>query len=172
MKRLLVIVSLTLAWSLQAQDDGTPFGQIGDADVDRLAEFAKKSDFDLKSEIERVYKKDEGTLARLFKFSIAFKTLDANACTSRRVARRIAGRKGMRIQRARSPSPESRSMPEPDSRRTPDRPEAPGLPPPAVGRGADPPTVRSGSPREPGSSSQRSSVAMCYPRKPRPGHRH
>jgi hypothetical protein len=39
--------------------DGMPFGPIGDADVDRLAEFAKKSGFDLKPEMERVYRKDE-----------------------------------------------------------------------------------------------------------------
>lgn len=58
-----------------------PFGRIGDADVDRLAEFAKKSGFDLKPEMERVYKKDEDALARLFKFSLAFKTLDPNART-------------------------------------------------------------------------------------------
>src|SRR5207244_12521250 len=64
-----------------AKDDGLPFGQIGDADIDRLAQFAKKSGFDLKPEMERVYKKDEEALARLFKFSLAFKTLDANART-------------------------------------------------------------------------------------------
>src|SRR5439155_20629525 len=55
------------------------FGPIGDAGVDRLAEFAKKSGFDLKPEMERVYKKDEEALARLFKFSLAFKSLDPNA---------------------------------------------------------------------------------------------
>jgi len=58
-----------------------PFGHIGDGDVDRLAEFAKKSGFELKPEMERVYKKDEEALARLFKFSLTFRTLDANART-------------------------------------------------------------------------------------------
>jgi hypothetical protein len=79
MKRLLAIASLTLACSLHAQDDGIPFGPIGDADVDRLAEFGKKSGFDLKPEIERVYEHDEAALARLFQFSLAFNSLDPNA---------------------------------------------------------------------------------------------
>jgi hypothetical protein len=61
--------------------DGMPFGPVSEADVDRLAEFARTSDFDLKPEMERVYNKDEEALARLFKFSLAFKTFDANART-------------------------------------------------------------------------------------------
>jgi hypothetical protein len=81
MKRILVIAALAVCCSLQAQNDGMPFGRIGDADVDRLAEFAKKSGFNLKPEMERVYKKDEEALARLFKFSLSFKTLDGNART-------------------------------------------------------------------------------------------
>jgi hypothetical protein len=81
-----IIVALLLAATVTAAErtpgpvpDGMPFGPVGEADVDRLAEFAKKSGFDLKPEMERVYKKDEEALARLFKFSLAFKTLDANA---------------------------------------------------------------------------------------------
>ena len=83
-----IIVVLLLAATVTAAErtpgpvpDGRPFGPVGEADVDRLAEFAKKSGFDLKREMERVYKKDEEALARLFKFSLAFKTLDANART-------------------------------------------------------------------------------------------
>jgi hypothetical protein len=83
-----IIVVLLLAATVTAAErtpgpfpDGMPFGQIGDADVDRLAEFAKKSGFDLKLEMERVHQKDEEALARLFKFSLTFKTLDANART-------------------------------------------------------------------------------------------
>jgi hypothetical protein len=83
-----IIVVLLLAATVAAAErtpgpvpDGMPFGQIGDADVDRLAEFAKKSGFDLKPEMERVYQKDEEALARLFKFSLRFQTLDANART-------------------------------------------------------------------------------------------
>ena len=83
-----IIVALLLAATVTAAErrpgsvpDGMPFGPVGEADVDRLAEFAKKSGFDLKREMERVYKKDQEALARLFKFSLAFKTLDANART-------------------------------------------------------------------------------------------
>jgi len=81
MTRAIVIACLAICCSAHAQDDGMPFGQIGHRDVDRLAEFAKNSGFELKSEMERVYKKDEEALARLFKFSLAFRTLDANART-------------------------------------------------------------------------------------------
>jgi hypothetical protein len=81
MTRVLLMASFAICYLALAQDDGMPFGHIGDADVDRLAEFAKTSGFDLKPEMERVYKKDEEALARLFKFSLAFKTLDANART-------------------------------------------------------------------------------------------
>jgi hypothetical protein len=83
-----IVVALLLAMTVTAAErtpgpvpDGMPFGPVGEADVDHLAEFAKKSGFDLKPEMERVYKKDEEALARLFKFSLAFKTLDANART-------------------------------------------------------------------------------------------
>lgn len=81
MKRVVLFASLVVCCSLHAQDDGMPFGPIGDADIDRLAEFAKKSGFELKPEMERVYKKDEKALARLLKFSLAFKRLDPNART-------------------------------------------------------------------------------------------
>jgi hypothetical protein len=81
MNRAIVIACLAICCSAHAQDDGMPFGHIGDGDVDRLAEFAKKSGFELKPEMERVYKKDEEALARLFKFSLTFRTLDANART-------------------------------------------------------------------------------------------
>src|SRR5436305_13386132 len=81
MTRILLVASFVVCCSALAQDDGMPFGQIGDSDVDRLAEFAKKTGFDLNAEMERVYNKDEEALGRLFKFSLVFKTLDANART-------------------------------------------------------------------------------------------
>ena len=81
MTRILLVASFVLCCSALAQDDGMPFGQIGDSDVDRLAEFAKKTSFDLNAEMERVYNKDEEALVRIFKFSLVFKTLDANART-------------------------------------------------------------------------------------------
>jgi hypothetical protein len=81
MKRIVLFALLVVSCSLNAQSDGMPFGPIGKANVNRLAQWAKKSGFELKPEMERVYKKDEDALARLFKFSLAFKTLDANART-------------------------------------------------------------------------------------------
>ncbi|MEY2564296.1 MAG: hypothetical protein QOH88_2489 [Verrucomicrobiota bacterium] len=79
MKPLFVIVSLVLTCSLHAQDDGMPFGKIGEADVDRLEQFAKKSGFDWRPEMKRMYEKDEGALARFFKFSLTFSKLDDHA---------------------------------------------------------------------------------------------
>jgi hypothetical protein len=65
--------------------DGMPFGRIGDADVDRLQEFAITRRVDLKAEIARVYssdnKLDEDALGRVFIFSRQFDTLDENART-------------------------------------------------------------------------------------------
>jgi len=65
-----IVAVLLLAVSAAAAErtpgpvpDGMPFGPVGDADVDRLADFAKKSGFDLKPEMERIYKKDEEALA-------------------------------------------------------------------------------------------------------------
>ena len=81
MLRIVALAFLAVCYPSQAQDDGMPFGPVSDGDVDRLGEFAKKSGFDLKPEMERVYNKDEEALARLFKFSLAFNTLDANART-------------------------------------------------------------------------------------------
>jgi hypothetical protein len=78
---LMLVTSLMVCGLVQGQNDGMPFGPIGDADVDRLAKLAKKSGFDLKPEMERAYKNDEEALARLFKFSLTFKTLDSNART-------------------------------------------------------------------------------------------
>jgi hypothetical protein len=76
---LALVVSLVVCGLVHAQNDGMPFGPIGEADVDRLEEFAKASGFDWKPEMERVYKKDKEALARLFTFSLVFKTLDSNA---------------------------------------------------------------------------------------------
>jgi hypothetical protein len=67
--------------TLFAQDFGRPFGPINEADVDRLAQFAKALGFDLKADIQRVYQKDEAALGRLFKLSLRFKYLDKNART-------------------------------------------------------------------------------------------
>jgi hypothetical protein len=78
MKAIIVLTVLLVACTLlRAQDNSTPPGSV---DIDSFAEFAKKSGFDLKLELERVYNnKDEEALARIFKLSISLTTLDDNA---------------------------------------------------------------------------------------------
>ena len=85
-----VIASLLAATAIAAErtpgpiPDGMPFGQIEDADVDRLQDFAVKHGFDLKAEMERVYAsngEDADALGRVFIFSRQFSTLDKNART-------------------------------------------------------------------------------------------
>ena len=76
---LLVIFLGALCGAACTQDDGMPFGPVGDAELDRLAIFSKAAGFDLKPEMERVYKKDEAALGRLFKLSLSFKTLDGKS---------------------------------------------------------------------------------------------
>ena len=65
--------------------DGMPFGQVGDADVDRLQKFALERGFDFKAEMARVYccekTIDEDALGRVFIFSRQFTALDKNART-------------------------------------------------------------------------------------------
>jgi hypothetical protein len=79
MSRPIVFAIFALCCSLHAQDDGMPFGPIKDADIDKLSEFARKCGFDLIGEMDRAYKNDEVARGRVFKFSLVFKTLDANA---------------------------------------------------------------------------------------------
>jgi hypothetical protein len=69
--------------ALQSAEEGMPFGKITDSDTDQLMQFAKERGFDLNSEIQKVYAKDADTnaLARVFRFSLTFKSLDKNART-------------------------------------------------------------------------------------------
>ena len=78
---ILLIVLRALLSSLEAQElsDGRPFGPINEVDVDQLMKFGKARGFDLQPEMQRIYKKDEEALARLFKLSLSFKTLNRNA---------------------------------------------------------------------------------------------
>jgi hypothetical protein len=74
-----------LAWSTpvkaQGSKDATPFGPIGEVDVDQLMKFGKARGFDLQPEMQRIYKKDEDALGRLFGLSLKFKTFDRKART-------------------------------------------------------------------------------------------
>jgi hypothetical protein len=80
---LVVATVLTLSLPAQAQStkDPTPFGPIGEVDVDQLMKFARTRGFDLQPEMQRIYKKDEAALARLFGLSLGFKRFDKNART-------------------------------------------------------------------------------------------
>ena len=62
-------------------DDGMPFGEITEGDTDHLMQFAKEHGCDLNSEFQKAYAKDEDALARVFRFSLNFKSLDQNART-------------------------------------------------------------------------------------------
>ena len=65
----------------QSVDDGMPFGKITDSDSDQLVQFAKERGFDLISELQKADAKDTNALARIFGFSMTFKSLDQNART-------------------------------------------------------------------------------------------
>jgi hypothetical protein len=80
---LVLATVLTLSLPVQAQStkDATPFGPIGEVDVDQLMKFARARGFDLQPEMQRIYKKDEDALARLFGLSLGFKRFDKNART-------------------------------------------------------------------------------------------
>ena len=77
------VAMLAPAVSVHAQTskDPTPFGPIGEVDVDQLMKFARTRGFDLQPEMQRIYKKDEDALARLFALSQGFKRFDKNART-------------------------------------------------------------------------------------------
>ncbi len=84
MMMVLALVAI-LTWSLpvqaQSSTGATPFGQISEVDVDQLMKFGRARDFDLQPEMERIYKKDEEALARLFRLSLKFKKFDRKART-------------------------------------------------------------------------------------------
>lgn len=84
-KRLLVNAAiatfLIVAWPGTAQNssDRMPYGPLGEVEIDQLIKFGRARGFDLQPELERVYKKDEEALARLFSLSLRFKKFDRNA---------------------------------------------------------------------------------------------
>lgn len=78
---LSTILTLSLPVQAQSTKDATPFGPIGEVDVDQLMKFGRARGFDLQPEMQRIYKKDEDALARLFGLSLGFKKFDKNART-------------------------------------------------------------------------------------------
>jgi hypothetical protein len=75
---LLAIISMV---SCSTADDGMPFGKVTENDAARLTQFAKDHGVDLGVEGKKAYAKDKKALARIFKLSVTFKTLDQNART-------------------------------------------------------------------------------------------
>src|ERR1039457_4834900 len=78
---LFAILALSLPVKAQSSNDATPFGPIGQVDIDQLMKFGRARGFDLQPEMERVYKKDEDALARLFELSLKFKKFDRHSRT-------------------------------------------------------------------------------------------
>jgi hypothetical protein len=78
---LAVAAILTLPPAVQAQapNDTMLYGPLGEVEIDQLIKFGRARGFDLQPELERVYKKDEAALGRLFGLSLKFKRFDRNA---------------------------------------------------------------------------------------------
>jgi hypothetical protein len=78
---LLALLVLSRPVKAQSSNDATPFGPISEVDVDQLMKFGRARGFDLEPEMQRIYKKDEEALGRLFGLSQKFKKFDRNART-------------------------------------------------------------------------------------------
>ena len=78
---LLAILALSVPVDAQESKEAAPFGPISEVDVDQLMKFGRVRGFDLQPEMERVYRKDENALARLFSLSLKFKKFNRNART-------------------------------------------------------------------------------------------
>src|ERR1043166_872364 len=78
-----LLAALVLSFSVKAQDSNntTPFGPISEVDIDQLMKFGRTRGFDLQPEMQRIYRKDEEALARLFNLSLGFKRFDRKART-------------------------------------------------------------------------------------------
>jgi hypothetical protein len=76
---LSTILALSLPVKAQTSTDAAPFGPINEVDIDQLIKFGRTKGFDLQPEMERIYKKDEEALARLFGLSLKFKKFDRHS---------------------------------------------------------------------------------------------
>lgn len=73
------ILASAAALHAQTTSELMPYGPLGEVEIDQLIKFGRARGFDLQPELERVYKKDEEALARLFGLSLKFKKFDRNA---------------------------------------------------------------------------------------------
>jgi hypothetical protein len=76
---LSAILALALPVKAQTSEDRVPFGPLDEVDMDQLIKFGRARGFELQPELERIYKKDERALARLFGLSLKLKKFDRNA---------------------------------------------------------------------------------------------
>ena len=76
---LSAILALALPLKAQTSEGRVPFGPLDEVDMDQLIKFGRARGFELQPELERIYKKDERALARLFGLSLKFKRFDRNA---------------------------------------------------------------------------------------------
>ncbi len=78
---LLTVLAFSPPVRAQDSNNATPFGPINEVDIDQLMKFGKTRGFDLQPEMQRIYRKDEDALARLFSLSLGFKKFNKNART-------------------------------------------------------------------------------------------
>ena len=76
---LSAILALALPVKAQTSEEHVPFGPLDEVDIDQLIKFGRARGFELQPELERIYKKDERALARLFGLSLKFKKFDRHA---------------------------------------------------------------------------------------------
>jgi hypothetical protein len=74
----IVLFCLVVSTQAQTSNEKIPFGPLSEVDMDQLIKFGRARGFDLQPELERVYKKDEQALTRLFLLSLKFKKFDRN----------------------------------------------------------------------------------------------
>lgn len=74
-----IFMILALPVVAQTPNDRIPFGPLDEVDMDQFIKFARTRGFDLQTELERIYSKDELALARLFNLSLKLKKFNRNA---------------------------------------------------------------------------------------------
>jgi|SRR5436190_8268228 hypothetical protein len=74
-----IVLLLALPANAQSTNERIPFGPLDEVDMDQFIKFARPRGFDLQTELERIYNKDEAALARLFNLSLKLKKFNRNA---------------------------------------------------------------------------------------------